>query len=177
MSGVLQRAFGLKEGDLDLVQACLDELLPGRSAGLARAMDAGTSLATFLGLPPRLIEALYGRAFAFFDAGHVDRAEATFRALCVLDGQRADHWMGLGICARLRDDLDSAMVAFSTAASLRGDWAVPHFHLFEIHMRRSETKAALDLLPRIEARLGDLTPQMRDDMALFRMALQRRAKG
>lgn len=177
MGGVLQRAFDLKEGDLDLVQACLDELLPGRSAGLVKAMDGGTSLAAFLGLSPRLLEALYGRAFAFFDAGHIDRADATFRALCLLDGQRADHWMGLGICARMRDDLDSAMVAFSTASSLRGDWAVPHFHIFEIHMRRSEIEAALALLPRIDARLDDLTPQMREDMALFRMALARRARG
>ena len=177
MSGVLQRAFDLKGEDLDLVQACLDELLPGRSAGLVKAMDGGTPLASFLGLSPQLLEALYGRAFAFFDAGHVDRAEAIFRALCVLDGQRADHWMGLGICARLRDDLDSAMVAFSTASSLRGDWAVPRFHMFEIHMRRSEMQPALALLPEIEARLDDLTPQMRDDMALFCLALQRRGRG
>lgn len=177
MSGVLQRAFDLKEGDLDLVQACLDELLPGRSAGLVKAVDRGTSLATFLGLSPGLLEALYGRAFAFFDAGHVDRAEATFRTLCVLDGQRADHWMGLGICARLREDLDSAMVAFSTASNLRSEWAVPHFHRFEIHMRRSQTDAALAVLPRIEAHLDDLTPQMRQDIALFRTALERRARG
>ncbi|MFM2278981.1 MAG: hypothetical protein RLZZ444_1212 [Pseudomonadota bacterium] len=176
MAGVLQRAFDLEGEDLELVQSCLDELLPGRSAGLVKAIDSGTPLATFLGLPPQLLEALYGRAFAFFDAGHVDRAEATFRALCVLDGQRADHWMGLGICARLRDDFDSAMVAFSTASSLRGDWAVPHFHIFEIHMRRSAMQAALALLPRIEERIGDLTPHMREEMDLFRLALQRRAR-
>jgi Flp pilus assembly protein TadD len=177
MDGVLQRAFDLKEDDLDLVQICLDELLPGRSAGLAKAMDGGTPLATFLGLSPQLLEALYGRAFAFFDAGHIDRAEATFRALCVLDGRRADHWMGLGICARHREDLESAMVAFSTASSLRADWVVPHFHILEIHMRQSELQAALALLPRVEANLEGLTPQMREDLALFRLAMQRRTRG
>lgn len=177
MSGVLQRAFDLDQQDLDLVQACLDELLPGRSEGMAAALDSGTPLATILGLSPQLLEVLYGRAFALFDAGHVDRAETTFRALCMLDGRRADHWMGLGICARVRDDLDSALVAFSTALSLRSEWVAPQFHMFEIHMRRSETSAASALLPRIEARLNDLTPQMREDFARFRMALQRRAGG
>jgi hypothetical protein len=68
------------------------------------------------------------------------------------------------------------MVAFSTASSLRGDWAVPHFHIFEIHMRRSAMQAALALLPRIEERIGDLTPHMREEMDLFRLALQRRAR-
>lgn len=177
MAGVLRRAFDLDQEDLDLVQSCLDELLPGRSAGMAAALDAGKPLASFLGLSPQLLEVLYGRAFAFFDAGHVDRAEAMFRSLCILDGQRADHWMGLGICARLRDDLDSALVAFSMASTLRSDWAVPHFHIFEIHMRRADTKAASALIPRIEAHLADLPPQMREEFARFRMALQRRAGG
>jgi Flp pilus assembly protein TadD len=177
MTGVLQRAFGLNQEDLDLVQACLDDLLPGRSAGMASALDAGRSFASILGLSPQILDVLYGRAFALFDAGHADRAEAMFRSLCVLDGQRADHWMGLGVCARIRDDLDSAMVAFSTASSLRGDWAVPYFHMFEIHMRRGDVSAATALLPRIEAGRDALTPQMREELVLFRLALDRRARG
>ncbi len=130
MSGVLQRAFDLDQQDLDLVQACLDELLPGRSEGMAAALDSGTPLATILGLSPQLLEVLYGAPSPFSTPAMSIEPRPHFVALCMLDGRRADHWMGLGICARVREmTLDSALVAFSTALSLRselGGAAVPH---------------------------------------------------
>jgi len=171
-AGVLQRLFGLGPEDIGVLQALFDTLGGRAFGGLAEALDAGTPPAIALGLSPQLIENLYGRAFALFDAGHIDRSEALFRTLCTLDGKRADHWMGLGICARVREDFNGAMVAFSTASSLREDWAVPLFHLLEAHMRRGEFEAAAALLPRVEAGIEQLTPPIQDETARFKLALQ-----
>lgn len=176
-AGVLQRLFGLGPEDIAVLQSLFDALGGRAFGGLAQALDAGTPPAAALGLSPQLIENLYARAFALFDAGHVDRSEALFRTLCTLDGKRADHWMGLGICARVREDFSSAMVAFSTASSLREDWAVPLFHLLEAHMRRGEFEAAAALLPRVEAGIEQLTPPIQDETARFKLALQVRRRG
>lgn len=170
--GVLQQMFGLGQEDIAILQELFDTLGGRAFGGLARALDSGTPPADALGLSPQLLENLYARAFALFDTGHVDRSEALFRALCTLDGKRADHWMGLGICARVRDDLSGAIIAFSTARSLRPDWAVPPFHMLEAHMRRQEFEAAAGLLPGVEAGIEQLTPHMQDETARFKLALQ-----
>ncbi len=121
------------------------------SAGLAN----GTSLAQALDFPPSVTEILYARAHRWFSLGQYHRAELLFRALCLIDAGRADFWVGFGVCLRLRAALDEALRAFETAADLRPDWALPHFHALELLVRRGEWERAATALAAFEARIDD----------------------
>lgn len=101
-----------------------------------------------LGVTDAAIEGLYGRAHQQFLIGQYDRAEEIFRTLCALDRSRADFWLGLGICNRVRGDDDAAMRMFDKAANLAPSDATPHFHRFDIYMRTenwAEAAKACDL--------------------------------
>lgn len=141
--------FGLDRDDAALMVGLCSGLL--QEAGidgdrfLAR-LEQGDDLGAALGLPAELLEFLYARAHRWFTVDRIDRAEPLFRALCVLDGEVADYWIGLGICLRLGDSLDAAALAFSTAALLRPQWAVPAFHAAELAILAGDYgKAALYL--------------------------------
>lgn len=108
------------------VEAAADLGLDG--ARIYAALRAGQTLGAALGLPESVVEVLYARAHTWFAAGRSDRAEPLFRVLCALDGACADHWVGHGVCLHLRGADSEATIAFATAAALRPDWAVPHFH-------------------------------------------------
>jgi hypothetical protein len=118
----------------------------------------GMPLAEALGVPRGVIPVLYARAYHLFNAGQHGRAEAIFRSLCTLDGHVADHWLGFGICLRIRQAFDEASLAFALAARLKDRWAVPHFHLAELAMQRKAWPAARDELDLFEACLDHTTP-------------------
>lgn len=114
---------------------------------VVEALSRGDTLGQALGLPPGLDDLLYSRAHALFSAGRQDRAEPLFRALCVVDGRTADHWVGYGLCLRGRDEDGQAALAFATAAALQPGWAVPQFHAAQVALaqdRWAEAAAHLD---------------------------------
>jgi hypothetical protein len=123
-------------------------------------------------VPSSVVPLLYARAFHLFNAGQHGRAEAIFRSLCALDGKIVDHWLGFGICLRKRDAFDEAAFAFGIAARLKDRWAVPHFHLLELAMRREAWAAASDELALFEALRDPTTPAlMIAEAKRFRAAL------
>lgn len=97
-----------------------------------------------LGVSEATIEALYGRAHQQFALGRYDRAEEIFRTLCTLDKSRSDFWLGLGICYRARGKNDAALKMFEHAAAVSPSDAIPHFHRFDVAMRRSDLDAAVE---------------------------------
>ncbi|MDX8355148.1 hypothetical protein [Cognatiyoonia sp. IB215182] len=109
------------------------------------------SFKSALGITDASIEALYGRAHQHFMIGQYRRAEEIFRSLCALDRSRIDFWLGLGICYRIRGD-DAALRIFDQAAAIDPSHAIPHFHRFDIFMRREDWDAAADACKQFEAR-------------------------
>ncbi|WP_378940815.1 hypothetical protein [Mesorhizobium sp. ANAO-SY3R2] len=169
--------FGLKGQDaLMMVALCsglLQEVGISGDQFLAR-LEQGDDVGAALGLPSELTEFLYARAHRWFMVDRVDRAEPLFRALCVLDGQSADYWIGLGICLRLRGSLDAAALAFSTAARLRPHWAVPAFHAAELAIQTGDYGGARGYLARFhEAPDQDIPERMRQEAARMAVALGR----
>jgi hypothetical protein len=149
----------------DRQMALLGDLFAGamRSCGIdGRAifdrLAKGMPLAEALGVPPGVVRVLYARAYHLFNAGQHARAEAIFRSLCALDGRSSDHWLGFGICLRVREAFDEARLAFAVAAELRDRWAVPHFHLAELAMQLEAWPAARDELDLFGASIDHTTP-------------------
>lgn len=170
--------FGLDPAGLGLLA---DVLAPALAPFGVRATDflddvgRGESVGRALGLPERLTEALYARAHALFATGRLDRAEALFRVLCILDGGEADHWMGYGICLQERGAHADATVGYATAAALRPDWAVPHYHAARLALAGEHwTKAGDHLLAFAERDAAGLPAVMRQEAARMTRALQLR---
>ena len=168
--------FGLDGEDAELMAGLCGGLLQEAGIGgdqFVARLERGDDLAAALGLPAGLSEFLYARAHRWFTVDRADRAEPLFRALCVLDGQVADYWIGLGICLRLRDSLDAAALAFSTAARLRPQWAVPAFHAAELAIRNGDYGDAAGHLDRFHQTADhDIPERMGVEAARMADALQ-----
>lgn len=122
-------------------------------------MREGAPLGRALEAPEGAAEVLYSRAHQWFSVGRLEKAESLFRALCVIAGDVADHWVGYGICLKLRGLLPEAEQAFLTGATLRPDWAIPHFHLLEIFVRSDDWIRARQALTAFDNRKEDATPE------------------
>ncbi|MBC8130159.1 MAG: hypothetical protein H7Y08_07530 [Rhizobiaceae bacterium] len=131
--------LGLSALDAALVEELCGETL--KASGIdgtlffARLRE-GRDMDAALGFPPQLREFVYASAHRWFGVGRADKAEGLFRSLCVADPADADYWVGLGVCMRVREELDGAALAFGTARRLRPQWEVPAFHACELAIRR-----------------------------------------
>lgn len=170
--------FDLSPGDADLLEDFCRRLL--RDVGIDgrqffQRLQAGESMGAALGLPAGITELLYSRAYRWFGVGRADRAEPLFRALCVAEGSVADYWVGLGICLRIREDLEGAGLAFATAARMRPGWAVPAFHACELAIRAGDLDVAAEQIARFHATADDTTPErMHAEIARMSKALDMR---
>ena len=177
----LGQALGLNEQELETLGTVFNETTQSMGidgAPIFAKLRQGESLGSALGLPPGLRELLYARAHRWFSFGRVDRAEPLFRALCILAEGSADHWVGYGVCLRLRDNLDQAEFAFATAARLRTDWAIPHFHALELALHRQRWADAQAHLALYNAWVSDDTPEaIRAEVGRFRAALALKQAG
>lgn len=129
--------------------AALLEIFGGRppeTAKVIQGLAEGKSIGEALGLPACATDLIYAQAYAQFNAGHPEKAHPLFAALCVLDGQLFDHWLGLGICLRHRGETVQARVAFETARKLAPEAAAPAFHLAHLMMELGERGQARTLL-------------------------------
>lgn len=167
--------LGLSGDDSALLEQICGDALGAAGVDGARLFSRlrqGASLGTALGLPREVIELIYARAHRWFVAGRPERAEPLFRALCAADGGTPDYWIGLGICLRLKGDYAGASLAFSMAANLRPDWAVPAFHASELALQRRDRAAAEVELERFRRLADDTTPErMRDEVSRMERAL------
>jgi len=135
-------------------------------------LEKGQSFARALDIPEGAADVLYFRAHQWFSVGRIERAEALFRALCVIAGQVADHWVGYGVCLKARGLLPEAGRAFETASVLRPDWAIPHFHLLECLIRSDEWERARLALEAFDNRVEDGLPAgVIAEAERFRMAI------
>ncbi|WP_181705333.1 hypothetical protein [Chthonobacter rhizosphaerae] len=158
----LLAAYGLTDRDFVLFERLFTATLApsGLDGGdILDALARGHTPREALGLPAGIIDVVYARAHQWFTVGRADRAEPLFRALCVLAVGEADHWLGLGICMRLRGDLAGAETSFSAAARLRPGWAIPQFHAAELYMRQGRRTDAARALEAFRMLRDDTTPQ------------------
>ena len=114
-------------------------------------IDSGQSFHQAMGLPAEAVDVLYAQAFTRFDCGDIESAEHLFRALCLLDGGKVDHWLGHGICLRMNDRLDAAEMAFGVARQLAAGSAVPLFHSLELYVHRGQWEEAKWAIEAIDA--------------------------
>lgn len=154
--------FGLDPDEGELLSQLLSEVAAPLGLDGARiyaALREGRTLGEALGFPAVLTDVLYLRAHTWFSAGRPERAGPVFRALCALDGRCADHWVGHGVCLTLSGAEDEAEIAFATAAALRPDWAVPHFHAAGLAVSRGRWEAARAHLSTFRARQDQALPE------------------
>jgi hypothetical protein len=105
-------------------------------------------------------------------------AERLFRALCILNERNANHWVGYGVCLRLRGHLNEAALAFEAAARLKPDWAVPHFHALELAVHRQNWDTATQHLARYDERVSDeVAEAVRAEAERLRSAVALRTAG
>ena len=160
--GALQRMLGLGEDEVEALGAIFAEATGAMGidgAPIFERIKQGQSLGQALAMPKGAGDLLYARAHRWFSLGRIDKAEPLFRALCILDGATADYWIGYGVCLRLRGFLSQAEIAFETAARLRTDWAIPHFHALELAVHRDDWPNAAQRLGRFEERVTAETPE------------------
>ena len=175
--GHIERALGLDAAAFAALVGTFTRLNRPRIAAIVERMNGGAPAWETLGLPREAIGELYRRAFAAFNAGHTGRAEELFRALCTLAGDVADHWLGYGICLRMREARMHARDAFLMAAALRPGWGVPHFHLAELHLAEGDDARAAEAVAAAEADAANLPERMAGELARYRIALERRRAG
>lgn len=176
----LGRALGLSQSETvamgDLFVEVLGRFgLQGRP--IFERMSQGQPLAQALEVPQGTADVLYARAHQWFSVGRRDKAESLFRALCVISGDVADHWLGYGICLKMRGLLPEAEQAFTTGAALRPDWAIPYFHLAEIFIRSGEWQRAQQAMAAFDNRLDEATPEpVIAEAERFRIAIALRSE-
>lgn len=177
----LGQMLGLEAGEVDALEAVFTE--SARAMGIDGAkifgrLREGQSLGQALAMPSGVGDLLYHRAYRWFSFGRIDKAEPLFRALCVLEGGKADYWIGYGVCLRLRENLDQAETAFETAARLRPEWAVPPFHALELAVHRESWQAASEQLARYDQRVTpDIPPAIPAEAERLRAAVALRKAG
>lgn len=145
---------GMSKEDLDACEYILGELsetLGFDAKSAFERMRRGESLTQALGLPAQTSDAMYAQAISQFNAGNTNVALQLFRALTVLAPNTRDHWLGLGICARIKDQSDLARIALQTATSLSPDTPAPLFHLCELFCHMSEWANAGEYLIKFDA--------------------------
>jgi hypothetical protein len=171
----LGRMLGLDDRQVAALGVVFTEA--ARAMGLDGApiferLNQGQSLGRALAMPDGVGDLLYFRAHRWFSVGRADKAEPLFRTLCILDGSCADHWVGYGVCLRLRQSLDDADTAFEVAAKLRSDWAVPHFHALELAVHREQWDAATQRLARYDERAtADIAEAIQAEVERLRSAV------
>jgi len=176
----LADAFGLTVDDMAMLEALFVESASNLGVDGQRVFERikrGESLGGALAIPSGVIELLYARAHKWFAVGRPDVAEGLFRALCVLDGNCADYWVGYGICLRQRSAFDEAVIALETASRLKPDWAIPRFHALELFMRREAWERATAALAEFDTRARAepaLPPVIIAQVERFRTALKLR---
>jgi tetratricopeptide (TPR) repeat protein len=124
--------------DLDLLEELFAEAAASKGVEgrkVFAALKQGVPFGKALAVKPESIEFLYFRARKWFLLGRDEKAEPIFRALCVLEPETADFWIGLGACRRARSAWHEALFAFDIAARVRPEWPIPHFHKLEILVR------------------------------------------
>lgn len=170
-----------RSGDADVLEAVLASVAGGMGLDgprVAAAMRRGEPLAAALGLPEGTVDLVYARAHASFLAGRHPEAERLFRALTMLDGRRPDHWLGYGICLRMRDEPALALQLFEVAATLAPAKAAPWFHLLEAAIASRNVPAAERALAAYDASAGeDLSPEARHEAERLRRALAQLRSG
>jgi tetratricopeptide (TPR) repeat protein len=175
-SSPLGRMLGLNEEEVGALGAIFAEA--ARAMGIDggpifERLKAGQSLGRALGMPKGTGDLLYARAHRWFSVGRIDKAEPLFRALCILDEGSANHWVGYGVCLRLRGSLNEADLAFQTAAKLRADWAVPHFHALELAVHRGDWERAAQHLALYDERVtADTADAIKAEAARLRTAIE-----
>lgn len=168
-------ALGLSAEEADAVGEAVASQLDGLGldgAAVFARIRRGLPLAEALGFPGGTADLLYGRAYRWLQVGRPERAEPLFRALCVLDGRIADHWIGYGLCLRERRADQDAALAFETAVRLRPEWAVAHFHAFAQSATLGDWPRADEHWRRFTERADDGTPAaIRDEAKRLRAAV------
>jgi tetratricopeptide (TPR) repeat protein len=177
----LARALGVEDNELDRLEDFFVEAAAAKGAAarkIFRKLRRGVSLGRALEVPNAAVELLYSRAHRWCAVGRHDRAEPIFLALCVVKGESADFWTGLGICLRARSAWDEALAAFATASRQKPQWAVPHFHALELCVRRGAWVQAAAELAAFEQKTDNAThPSLTAEAGRYKKALLLRGHG
>jgi tetratricopeptide (TPR) repeat protein len=176
----LARSLEIDDNQLDLLEGFFVEAATAKGASgrkIFARLRRGASVGQALEIPNTAVEILYSRAHRRSALGRHDKAEPIFRALCIINGESADFWTGLGICLRARSAWDEALAAFATASQQRPQWAVPHFHALELCIRRAAwTQAASELAAFEQKADSETHPALTAEAERYKKALLLRGR-
>ncbi|MGJ0508142.1 MAG: hypothetical protein ACR652_13655 [Methylocystis sp.] len=158
----LERIFGLDASGV----AALGEMF-ARISGevglngsrILERLKEGQPLGDAFALPRPITEEVYARARQWLQLGHIEKAAPLFRALVAIDPKDADFWIGNGVCLRDGGRLMEARLAFKTAAMLRPNWGLPHFHLSSLALCVGDRESARRALAAFRASVDPNLPR------------------
>lgn len=105
----------------------------------------GKTAQEIMGFSDEAMAKFYGAAHRLFDHRRYEDAGNAFLFLVTLNPFVHDYWLGLGMCAQMTGDHDSAVDAYEMAAICQLDSPVPYFYLaktlFAMHERESALQA------------------------------------
>jgi tetratricopeptide (TPR) repeat protein len=176
----LARSLEIDDAELGLLEDYFIEAAAAKGASgrkIFARLRRGAAFGQALEIPKAAVEILYSRAHRWSTLGRHEKAEPIFRALCIVDGESADFWTGLGICLRARSAWDEALAAFATASGQKPQWAVPHFHALELCIRRGAwTRAATELAAFEQKADSETHPVLAAEAGRYKKALLLRAR-
>jgi type III secretion system low calcium response chaperone LcrH/SycD len=115
---------------------------------LEKQLAAGKSAQEILEFSDETMIKFYQAAYRLFEHRRYSEAANAFLFLVTLNPYNHDYWVGLGMCAQLNKDFESAVDAYEMAAICRIESPIPYFYLakclFALHDRES-AQQALDL--------------------------------
>lgn len=171
----LAHSLKLSDQDVSLIGRLFNEVTASLGINgepVFNRLIEGASIGQALAIPDKVVEQIYTRAHSWFSLGRIDRAEPLFRALCLLRDEDADFWVGYGVCLRMTGQYPRAQKAFDSAARLRPDWAVPHFHSLELALHQENWDQAQASLEAYDAKASpELDNRIKHEVERLRIAL------
>lgn len=105
----------------------------------------GKTAQDIMGFSDEAMAKFYGAAHRLFDHQRYEDAGKAFLFLVTLNPFVHDYWLGVGMCAQMTGDHESAVDAYEMAAICQLDSPVPYFYLakclFSMHERDSAMQA------------------------------------
>lgn len=103
----------------------------------------GHSLQELLELSKETLSWLYHSAYTFYEKGEFEKARSLFRLLSILNPNRSDYFMGLGMCYFIRDKIPQAREHFEIARALDSENPESYYFIARCLFMEGNLKEAL----------------------------------
>jgi len=115
---------------------------------LRKALNEGKSLKEIIGYSEEVMEKFYAAAYHLFQMKEYVKSADAFLFLTTLDPYVYNFWLGLGMSEQLKEEYESALIAYSMAILIDPHNPLPHFHSATCYQKTDnlqDMRASLEL--------------------------------